>query len=296
MELRKKGIPGKLRHALLISVLWAFMTPALVAGEDLAGAEAGSVSADTNGQQNAAETARQEESHFSNAAQAQHAAALAAAAAAAPNQEVAAALDREAAAERALAEAAAQDNPQALEAARVKLAAAREEADRTMAENAGVTKEDIAGMREEGMGWGQIAHELGVQPGALGLGHAKAKKGPGGEAGGSGRITGAEGGFGDPEISKATARNLETGWSKGHGVNAGNNSGSKSLGLDKAGRDSATAKAGGSGGPGSGNSSGRGNGGAGRGGNDGGGGNSGGGKGGGGGGGGSGGGGGGKGK
>lgn len=37
----------------------------------------------------------------------------------------------------------------------------------------GVTQEDIEGMRASGMGWGEIAHELGVHPSVLGLGHAK---------------------------------------------------------------------------------------------------------------------------
>jgi len=39
----------------------------------------------------------------------------------------------------------------------------------------GVSKEDIDGMRASGMGWGEIAHELGVHPGVLGLGHTKDK-------------------------------------------------------------------------------------------------------------------------
>jgi len=40
---------------------------------------------------------------------------------------------------------------------------------------AGVSQEDIEGMRVSGMGWGEIAHELGVHPGVLGLGHTKDK-------------------------------------------------------------------------------------------------------------------------
>ncbi len=39
----------------------------------------------------------------------------------------------------------------------------------------GVSQEEIEGMRTSGMGWGEIAHELGVHPGVLGLGHTKDK-------------------------------------------------------------------------------------------------------------------------
>jgi len=35
------------------------------------------------------------------------------------------------------------------------------------------TVEDIAQMRDEGLGWGDIAHELNIHPGNLGLGHGK---------------------------------------------------------------------------------------------------------------------------
>ena len=36
-----------------------------------------------------------------------------------------------------------------------------------------VSVEEIAAMRSQGMGWGQIAQALGVHPGLLGLGHTK---------------------------------------------------------------------------------------------------------------------------
>ena len=63
---------------------------------------------------------------------------------------------------------------------------------------------EIAAMREAGMGWGQIAHELGVHPGTLGLGHTKgiAPQSP-------------------TETQLATARNPQTGGAKGHGVSNG---------------------------------------------------------------------------
>lgn len=39
----------------------------------------------------------------------------------------------------------------------------------------GATTQDIEDRREEGMGWGEIAHDLGLHPSFLGLGHLKDK-------------------------------------------------------------------------------------------------------------------------
>lgn len=64
----------------------------------------------------------------------------------------------------------------ALEAAQADLATAQEALDSAtgaLAEVSGVSQSDIEGMRASGMGWGEIAHELGVHPGVLGLGHTK---------------------------------------------------------------------------------------------------------------------------
>jgi hypothetical protein len=70
---------------------------------------------------------------------------------------------------------------------------------------------EIADMRDAGMGWGQIAHELGVHPGTLGLGHTKgiAPQSP-------------------TETQMATARNPQTGGAIGHGVNNGHSEGKAS--------------------------------------------------------------------
>ena len=43
-----------------------------------------------------------------------------------------------------------------------------------------------------------------------------------------------KGKFGKPEIGEATARDTKTGLAKGHGVNTGNKSGGKSMGLGHA--------------------------------------------------------------
>jgi len=48
-----------------------------------------------------------------------------------------------------------------------------EEMNRLVDEKVADYMDQIAEMRESGMGWGNIAKELGVHPGALGLGHAK---------------------------------------------------------------------------------------------------------------------------
>lgn len=72
----------------------------------------------------------------------------------------------------------------------------------------GVMEGDIAQMRADGMGWGEIAHALGVHPGVLGLGHTKKST------------------FGT-ELAMATATNLKTGNSTGHGQAYGGGPGAK---------------------------------------------------------------------
>ncbi|SHO42766.1 hypothetical protein [Desulfopila aestuarii] len=61
--------------------------------------------------------------------------------------------------------------------------------------------ENFAEMRANGMGWGEIAHELGVHPSVLGLGHTK--------------IKGMK--SGDTELAMATTMDMKTGNSMGHG-------------------------------------------------------------------------------
>jgi len=73
------------------------------------------------------------------------------------------------------AQAALDAATQGLVDARTNLDTVRTEADQAIADAASASPEDIAGMREEGMGWGEIAHELGVHPSVLGLGHQKMK-------------------------------------------------------------------------------------------------------------------------
>ncbi len=85
-----------------------------------------------------------------------------------------------------------------------------------VAEGTGVVASDILAMRTSGMGWGEIAHELGVHPSALGLGHDKATKSQFNETATATGITGIE----PDELAEATARDTRNGLSKGRGLNA----------------------------------------------------------------------------
>jgi hypothetical protein len=174
-------------------------------------------------------TVDEEEPAFNNPAQAQHAANLAEAAATGPSDELQEALENLAEAEKALEEAIASGDKAAIEAAQKAYDEANEKAEGLAAEETGVTVEDIAAMRDEGMGWGQIAHALGVDPSVLGLGHGKGKSE-------------------DTEMEEATARNTKSDSSfVGHGVGQGTGQG-LALGHDKAADGSKGGKGGGQGG------------------------------------------------
>ncbi len=95
-------------------------------------------------------------SYFANPAQEQHAKNLSEKWAEIHSEEIAAALE-------ALEEAEKSGDLEAIEAARAHL------------EELEVSVEEIAAMRSDGLGWGQIAHKLDIHPGTLGLGHYKSK-------------------------------------------------------------------------------------------------------------------------
>ena len=141
---------------------------------------------------------------YANPAQAQHAANLAEAAASQPDESTEEALSAVEQAEADLAEAEQNGIQAEIDAARQSLTEAEEAYSDLIAERTGVLSEEITGMRNSGMGWGQIALELGVHPGLLGLGHSKK---------GRGAYDGDKG-----EMAEATSRNARSGWSKGHGV------------------------------------------------------------------------------
>jgi hypothetical protein len=81
------------------------------------------------------------------------------------------------------------------------------------------TAADIEGMRAIGMGWGDIAHELGVHPSTLGLGE---------KFGHANRNAGLE----QQSMAQETARSM-TGKAKGHGIGDGGGVDGKGLGSQK---------------------------------------------------------------
>ncbi|MDW7773492.1 MAG: hypothetical protein SCH71_11445 [Desulfobulbaceae bacterium] len=165
---------------------------------------------------------------FSNPAQAQHAANLAQAAASEPDGELESLQSDVAQAEKELSNAIASGAPETeIQSAEEKLTLAEEAYANEIAERTGVLTGEIAAMRTDGMGWGQIAHELGVHPGLLGLGHTEREKNKE-----RNRFANAEKNTETAEIAEATERNTKSGWSKGHGVglNAGVDSTSRTKG------------------------------------------------------------------
>lgn len=153
---------------------------------------------------------------FSTPAQAAHAANLAEAAAAESNEATDAAQQAVSDCQQALADAEASEDQKAIDAATAALADAEDAYAEAIAELAGVLTSDIAEMRANDMGWGQIAHELGVSPGLLGLGHTYRHRN---------RISGDTDMIdGDAEIAEATTRDPKTGWAKGHGLGTGKDS------------------------------------------------------------------------
>lgn len=121
-----------------------------------------------------------------------------------PDPETKAAIQAEMQASRALQAARRSGDDHDLENARANHRAAEMHAEALMAQAYGMTPKQIADMRTQGMGWGQIARNMGVQPGALGLGH-DAENLPPDQA----------------EMRHATARNTETGRSSMHGDPSG---------------------------------------------------------------------------
>lgn len=113
-----------------------------------------------------------------------------------------------------LQKAVSSNDPDAISAAREALARAESAYTDALADLTGVISSDIAAMRDSGMGWGVIAHELGVQPGLLGLGHDRGRQNHHGAMMAGPDMHGID----QQELAEATARNMESGWSKGHGV------------------------------------------------------------------------------
>lgn len=156
--------------------------------------------------------------NFTNAAQAAHASQLADEVASRGNEETVEALENIEAAEEALEDAMATDDPDAIENAQQELAEAEEAYAKTVSELTGVITQDIADMRASGRGWGNIAHELGVHPSLLGLGHTKGKQKASATAYAEPQDGIIAGSIQASEVAEATARNTRSGWAKGHGL------------------------------------------------------------------------------
>jgi len=90
-----------------------------------------------------------------------------------PVAELTTALEQVQEASSELEQAEMTGDTEAIEQARQRQSEAQKTMEQNLANIAGVEPEDIAAMREAGLGWGQIAQELGLHPGLLGLGHQK---------------------------------------------------------------------------------------------------------------------------
>ena len=124
-----------------------------------------------------------------------------------------------------------------------------------LAELSGVDADTISQMREAGLGYGEICLDLGVHPSVLGnkYGHQKMSQ----------YNAQARHGFGKKgEISAATARDVKTGWARGHSKSVSGKSNGKgkadSFGVDNSGK--AKGKSNGNSGGGKGGGKGGGNG------------------------------------
>lgn len=127
-------------------------------------------------------------------------------------------------AEDAEAEARAQAD---LDRAMADLEAAQGRADQAVSDAASISVDAIASMRADGMGWGEIAHELGVHPSTVGLGHRHQVRAKVSSRGARMEMAAVA-----AHPGKATSRNTKAGVSKTPGVSGGK--GAKSVGLSRA--------------------------------------------------------------
>lgn len=133
------------------------------------------------------------------------------------SSEVAAAISAQGKSAKALDAAVKTGNQQAIATAREAHQAAEAAAQTAMAQMCGVTPDNIADMRGDDMGWGQIAQELGVNPNTIGLTHTQA-------------------GFSQnkPHMRAMTRRNTITGQSMMPDFHSGKSSGQQGVGLSHA--------------------------------------------------------------
>jgi len=127
-----------------------------------------------------------------------------------------------------LKQARVNGDEQAVEVARKRNRLAEQEMERNLALVAGVTRTDIAAMRQAGLGWGQICQELGMHPSILGLGpRHKASASP------TNLVERQRNRFRTRELQEATRRQMNDRTAPKHGMTA-MRSGSYGLGLGMA--------------------------------------------------------------
>ena len=120
-----------------------------------------------------------------------------------------------------------QNNTQAREQARIGYSKANQNMAQTLAHVAGVKTEDVTGMQKAGMGWAQIAQELGLHPAHLGITEQAAQQANQHGLNIQDRTHDRER---DRELSEATSRNMRSLGDTKHGM-AMVGSGSKGMGL-----------------------------------------------------------------
>lgn len=113
-------------------------------------------------------------------------------------------------AQNRLKKAVNSDDRNAITRANQALAKAEEAYIGDLADITGVSNKDIMAMHDTGMSWGDVAHELGVHADVVGLGHTRDDT--------STRSNHTAGRIDARELNEATARNMSSGWSLGHGV------------------------------------------------------------------------------
>jgi hypothetical protein len=124
-------------------------------------------------------------------------------------------------------QAEAQNNTQARERARIGYSKANQNMAQTLAHVAGVRTEDVSAMQKAGMGWAQIAQELGLQPAHLGIAEQAGRQANQHGLNLQDRTRDRER---DRELSEATSRNMRSLGDTKHGM-AMVGSGSKGMGL-----------------------------------------------------------------
>ena len=124
-------------------------------------------------------------------------------------------------------QAEAQNHTQARERARIGYSKANQNMAQTLAHVAGVRTEDVSAMQKAGMGWAQIAQELGLQPAHLGIAEQAGRQANQHGLNLQDRTRDRER---DRELSEATSRNMRSLGDTKHGM-AMVGSGSKGMGL-----------------------------------------------------------------